>query len=216
MSLKDQQKAFLSHRSNSEVSPGSAFYDKEPVVDMEVEEKDGPVRRRIYLMPFSRENLQELFYRARMYPVLFGHEISNDFTKFCGVFLGQTDTGEIYPKGIAYSMDNFLGSFFITNITGTEADIHYSFFDGSVRGRLPLAKRVLRFVFEKYGFHRLNTQVAEYAKEATHVFVHKMGFVYEGSKRRAIRHWASPHIWKRQDLYGILKDEVIKNERRTN
>lgn len=180
-------------------------------LEFECHEPEGVFHRQIHLMPFSRENLLAFWERVRKYPILFGVEISDSFERFTAVFLGQTHDGSVYTKGIVYILDNFVGAFYLTDIGDTEATIHFTFLDGRIRGRLPLAKATIKKVFEVYNFHRLNAALPTYVNEFTIEFVRKLGFIEEGIRRKSVKYHKYPDRWYNLIEYGILRDEVISN-----
>lgn len=160
-------------------------------------------------MPMSRENLQRLWESAKKYPILFGQEISENFDRFLEVFFTQSKNGDINVRGILWIVDNFIGAFYLTDITDTEATIHYSFFDGRVRGRIDLGKEAIKYVFNHFGFQRLNAEVPDYASGATFNFIQLLGFKKEGVKRKAVKYHRDPDKWFDLTLFGILNTESV-------
>lgn len=82
---------------------------------------------------------------------------------------------------------------------------HFAFWDRRFRGREELVLKMLEYVFEKYGFHRVETRVALYANPVM-AAVERIGFVKEGRAREAV---LKDGEWYDTNLYAILRREVL-------
>jgi RimJ/RimL family protein N-acetyltransferase len=85
-----------------------------------------------------------------------------------------------------WRIDDYVGLYFLTDIKDTEATAHFTFFDRRFKGRSGMTHRMLRHLFQRYKFQRLNVEVPVYVGENIHKFVKGLGFVREGKKRRAV------------------------------
>ena len=160
---------------------------------------------KVWLMDYSLENLNKLYEKTKQHRVLFSDDIHGDFHKFCEVFLTQDSSGNINAKGLVWVVEDFVGVYYITHITQREATVDFSFFDG--RLRFPLTRAMTDFVFQTYGFDRVNVEIAPYSSKYVFKFIEKLGFQYEGRKRKAI-------IYKDEKVdllqFGLLKEEFYE------
>lgn len=173
--------------------------------------KKGEVQYEISPLILTPTNLQMFWKKSSKYTTLFNEEIRNDFGKFLSVFVSTTGAGEIQGKGLFWKVDTkdeeMLGVFYVTDITlDTDAQVHFSFFDGRTKGRIPLARAMLKYLFEHYNFNRVSVQIPVFVIPATFKFIEGLGFLKEGKKRRAIKF---DNKFFDIVLYGILKDEVL-------
>jgi RimJ/RimL family protein N-acetyltransferase len=157
-------------------------------------------------MPLSSENIDRLWKQAKAFPHIFGKETLGDAKEFINMFV-QFD-GEIpIVNGLFYIVNDFQGAFYLTDIVPEEdALAHYTFFDKRHHGRETLVREMLKYVFKKYGFHRLSVQIPNYATSQARHFIQGCGFIYEGKKRKAARFKGD---WFDVNLYSILRSEVL-------
>ena len=172
--------------------------------------KRGPTEYQISPLIFSPENLDMFWNKSSKYPTLFNAEIRADFHKFMEIFASQDSGGKIFAKGLFWRIDTkeepMVGVFYMTDIDlPVEATVHFSFFDGRIRGRIPLAKKMVEYVFNTYQFNRLNAALPVYVVPAAFHFVEGIGFQKEGRKRRAVEF---DNKFFDVVLYGLLKEEV--------
>jgi len=158
-------------------------------------------------MELSIDNLKRMWELSRKYNTLFNEEIRGDFRKFLEVFLRQLPDGSVECNGLFWVIDDFIGMFYMTEIVpDTDANVHYTFFDGRHKGRVELVKEVIRYAFRHYNFRRLSVEVALYATHGVMNFVEEVGFKNEGTKRKAI--WYKGD-WFDVNIFGILKEEAL-------
>lgn len=168
-------------------------------------EPEGDVTRNIWRFTFTVQNTQALYAQASKFPVLFGRPL-RDITDIVNFFTAHNQSDDIEAQGLIWIVDDFRGMFYLNNISDIEADVHYSFFDRRHKGREPLVRAMLKMVFERYGFVRLNAYVPAQAGFGTRAFVERCGFRMEGRKRKAS--WWKDH-WFDVYLYGILSEDVL-------
>ena len=178
----------------------------EAIIAIECDEPKGKFLRSIYPMPLSRSNLLKFWEHSSKYPTIFNTEIRGDFQKFCELFIDEHN-GELTGRGLFWRVDDFVGVVYMTNIQPAhDALVHMSFFDGRLKGRQPLMKAMLQYVFKKYMFRRLTAEVPEYVVPYTIDFVKALGFKFEGKKRRS-----TPFDNKYFDtnIFGVLREELL-------
>lgn len=183
---------------------------KNPVLfTSKCDEPKGIIERSVRLLEFTVPNLYRFWNEARRYPVLFGQKVSDDFGKFCEIFMYYNAKGEIEGRGLVWVVDDFTGVFFMTDIyEPDDATVHFSFFDGRIRGRVPIVRDIIKHVFTTYSFNRLSALVPAYIIPATFKMIEDAGFHLEGRKRRCCPY--KDDIFDGY-MYGILQEEVIGN-----
>lgn len=174
--------------------------------------KKGDVEYTISPMIFTWENLTLFWKKSSKYPTLFNREIRADFNKFVDLFASQDSGGKLYGKGLFWRIDTkdeeLVGVFYMTDFNvPVEATVHFSFLDGRIKGRIPLAKAMVKYVFDEFRFNRLSAALPVYVVPASFQFVEGIGFQKEGRKRRAVEF---DNKFFDVVLYGILKDDVNK------
>ena len=178
----------------------------EPILEVKCEEPEGTVIRKVYPLQLSVENLRIIWDKTKDFHHLFDVATKNDFTKFCGLFL-QGDANNIRPTGLFWVIDDFVGMFYLTDmVLGVDAKVHYVFFDRRHRGRHELCREMIRYVFRKYVFQRLTTEVPYYSRKGVFFFVTALGFRKEGRLRKA--RWYKED-WFDLGVFGILRNEAL-------
>lgn len=179
--------------------------NNEAVLSVTCDEPDGKIERFVYPLPLTINNIRMFWERSKEYKILFWTPVNNE-AEFAELLLYSDGHDVVKPRGLLWVVDNFVGVFYMSNIVpGIEADVHYSFFDGRQRGRVPLVKEMLKYGFSKYGFQRFNAYIPAYAMKVTS-FAAGVGFKEEGRKRNAVEFRDG---WADVLLYGILRDEVL-------
>lgn len=178
------------------------------VLSIECNEPEGKVTRNIRRLIFTPENLQRFWDEAKQFPTIYGREIKS-VADFYEMFISQNGE-ELTANGLFWVIDDFVGVFYMTEITTTEANVHYSFFDKRHRGRENLTRQMVKFIFEKYKFNRVNVEIPLYSSKYTRFFVNNIGFKLEGRKRKAAYYKGE---WYDTMLYGMLNSEAFDNGR---
>lgn len=160
--------------------------------------------------PLTVERLKHYYDNLKDFDVIFNEYVENDFRAFVNQFLREDRNGNIVSTGLLWEVDD-VGILMLQDIRpGYEALAHYNFWDQRFRGREDLCREMLRHLFSRYGFHRIVTEVALYAKPAMNA-VERIGFTKEGRKREATRYKpndADEAEWWDVNLYSILEHEV--------
>lgn len=170
---------------------------------------------RIFPLVFdSIQTLEKFWDKARQFPTVYGHEITNDIQAFVSLFFTPELDGTLSSNGLFWVLNDFTGVFYLTEIredTGelTDANAHYTFFDRRHRGRAPLVREMLQFWFNKYGFQRLSAEIPNYVTPQARHFAQECGMSYEGKRRKAAKYKGS---WFDVNIYGILRDEVLNGQ----
>lgn len=153
------------------------------------------------------ETLHDYYEKIKQFDVVFNEHVPNDPIEFASIFLGQDKTGEVFAKGLIWEVDD-VGILYLTEICETQALAHFTFWDRKLRGRLNLIREMIKYCFARYGFERIETRVALYAKPILPV-VEKIGFKKEGRLRHT-----SPYKgkWFDTNIYSILKGELDATE----
>lgn len=167
-------------------------------------EPEGEFERTVWQFKFTREHTLKLYEKAKQFPVLFGRPLTSleDFTSF---FITQNLSGDAEPTGLIWIIDDFVGMFYVNDITNTEANVHYSFFDRRHKGREGLVKAMATKLFEDYRFVRLNAYIPTYTGIRVRLFIEKCGFKMEGRKRKSA--WWKDR-WFDTYLYGLLPEDL--------
>lgn len=178
---------------------------RDVIFEIDCIERKKKVSRQVWIMDFSPENIKSLWKKSKEHRILFNDDINGDFDKFCSIFLYEDASGDIQAKGLNFIVDDFVGALFVNNITKTDADLHFSFFDSFLRYHVSI--NMLEFLFNEFGFDRLSAWVVPFASERVFEFIMDLGFRYEGKKRGA-------HTYKGNKfdlvLYGLLRNNLGK------
>lgn len=174
------------------------------ILAVECSEPNGAFIRYVRPIQLSVEKLDQLYKRLSKFDTLFNDYIGNSFEGFLRVFLYQTFSGEIRPTGLIWEVDD-VGIFLLTDITpGVEAKVHFTFWDGRLRGREFLTREMCAYVMKEYQLHKLIAEIPLYSRPANS-FAERVGLKWEGRLREAIRYKGK---WFDMNIYGLLEHEV--------
>lgn len=182
----------------------------EPVLSIELDEKGTKIKRYVYPLQMTPENIQKWFDKAKEFPGLYGKEKFNTIQEFIRIFC-YTENDRPALNGLLWVLDDFDGVFYLHDISDYDATVHYTFFDRRHNGREPLVQAMLAYVFTKYGFNRLSTSIPLYTvtrdgNQGTIQFILRCGFFYEGKRIQAIPYRGR---WFDINLYGILRKNIL-------
>lgn len=175
-----------------------------PVLSIECNEPGGMITRHVHKLIFTPENLQKFWECAKQFPTIYGREIKS-LQEFYEMFISEND-GQLSANGLFWVIDDFVGVFYMTEITAHEANVHYSFFDKRHKGRELITKKMVEYIFSKYHFKRVNVEIPLFASKYTRYFVTNLGFKLEGRKRKAAFYKGE---WYDVMLYGMLDSEAF-------
>lgn len=187
---------------------GQDILDEPIILSARCSEPEGSIVRSVRSMTLTPSNLHKFWEHSRQFKTLFTKEVNDDFLKFLELFIVSDKEGlPIDCNGLFWVVDDFVGVLYMTDIKpGYDALVHYTFFDRRQRGRQPLIRKMLKYVFEHYGFRRLTVEIPKYAVDSTNAFVRSLNFKEEGRKRKAAYY---ENQWFDVMIYGILREEVI-------
>lgn len=170
-------------------------------------EPEGSVIRHVYPMILTPENLKTFWEKARKFRTIFTEDVNSDFKKFMETFVSQDVDGKLRAHGLFWVIDNFVGVYYLTNISRVDAKVHYSFFDRRHLGREKLTRAMLLYGFKEFNFWRLTVEIPQYASQHTFGFVKRVGFRKEGKRRKA-----AEFKGERCDVecFGLLREEAEK------
>lgn len=168
-------------------------------------EPEGIFDRRVSLMEWTDNNTKRFYEQASQYPILFGKPLTG-FNDFMSRFVWWEPTGVPHLYGPVWQVDDFTGVFYLSDMYVHEATAHFAFFDGRLKGRQGLARRLLREVFATSDLNRINVELPYYVKNALRKFVVDIGFKLEGKKRQCKYYQGK---WFDADMFGILREEVL-------
>ena len=101
---------------------------REPILRIECRERGGPVVRDVRPALLDRDTLQGYYEKIKKFDVVFNDLVPNDPIEFAGIFLGQTNGGPVWAKGLIWEVDD-VGILYLTEITDTQALAHFTFWD---------------------------------------------------------------------------------------
>lgn len=155
----------------------------------------------------SVESLKKLYEKMSKYPVIFGKKL-NGVEDFVKIFITYSiPSGDPWVNGLFYSVNDLeVGVLYLTNIMGVEADAHFSFFDGNLKGREQIIRVMSQKVMDEFGFRRLNITIPRYANKKVNAFVERCGAVYEGEKF-ASAPWEGK--WFNEARYVIINKKLL-------
>ncbi len=167
---------------------------------------------KIYPLVFTPETIEVFWNKAKQFPMLYGHEIQGDINKFIDLFFIRDTNGMLQTQGLFWVMnpEEFTGVFYLNNIFSineqpVDAHVHYTFFDRRHHGRVPIIRKMLKYVFEHYGFRRLTAEIGNFNSPQARHFASECGFKLEGKRRNAVPY---KDDWFDVNLYGLLKSEI--------
>lgn len=174
------------------------------VFDCVCHERKQVVTRKVYPMLLTPENIKAFWDKAQGFRTLFGDTLGGDFQKFAEMLISRDDHDNLSANGLFWRVDDFVGVFYMTDIKVYDAKIHYTFLDRTHWGRQNITRKMIKFVFEKYGFRRLTAEIPCFAN-GTFEFVKQVGLKQEGRKRMAA---LFDNEWFDVNCYGVLREEA--------
>lgn len=155
------------------------------------------------LAQLSFERIRFLWDKLKEFEVLFNDHFQHDFKKFADAFVLQID-GEPVPTGLIWDIDD-VGIVYLTDMVAeANALIHFLFWDRRWRGREELCRTMIRYIFDRYRFHKLTWQVPLYAFH-TMAAVERIGFTLDGRIRDDVRYKGQ---WFDVNYYSVLEGEL--------
>lgn|SRR3990167_1297163 len=136
----------------------------EPILSCTCNEPEGIVERHVYPFVFSEENIKKFWDNVRKYPKIFGKDTVGDIEDFLDMFFFVDQNGFWKTEHLFFIIDDFVGTLALTNIYHPyDALMHFTFYDGRLKGREELLREMIKYVINYYGFHRLSAEIPCYA-----------------------------------------------------
>lgn len=177
--------------------------ENEPVVSEICYEKGEKVMRHVRLSKLNVARIEFLWEKMKNFDILFNDFIGKDFESFLQHFIVQVE-GEPQSAGLIWDVDD-VGVFTLNNIVeGHSAQFHYVFWDMRFRGRENLCRSMLKYVMDKYQFHKLWTEIPVVATSSLQA-ADRVGLIREGRKRQEIPYKG---VWADVNLYGVLRTDL--------
>lgn len=187
---------------------------REPIISVICTEPEGTVVRSVYKVIWTPEKLKQFWDLAKKFPSVFGIEIYENPRQFIDMFFSINDKGEWSTDQLFFEVDDMIGLLRVDNIKWPDdASVHYTFFDRRHKGRIPLLREMLKWLFDNYKFSRFSTAVPSYVKSNIRHFILDIGFFYEGKKRNAVTYKGRKFD---VNLYSIFPYEIEQAESRDN
>lgn len=177
---------------------------EDAILTVTCREHKGVHERSVYPLIFTGESLKRFWEESNKFPVLFGH---NNVTleEFQERFFTANE-GQVWPRGLHWIIDDWVGMFYLTDIYETEADAHFTFFDKKLEGREELTRKIIEHVFKEFfTFQRLNVSIPCYVNSKVFKFVRDVGFRAEGRKRNCALYKGK---WFDSIQFGLLRGEL--------
>lgn len=163
----------------------------EPIFVVACNEPDGVIERSVYPFTLTDEAAVKFYNQAKKFPKIFNKIPTDTIDGFLDSFFKWDPIRhEASAEGLFWVVDDFVGVFSLTNIYHPDdALMHFTFFDQRIRGRGPLVKRMIKYVFDTYCFHRLSAEIPATASKVVFKFLNKdVGLAIEGRKHKAIEY----------------------------
>ena len=177
---------------------------KDPLMRVLCKEKGESIIREVRLARLTVERLREYYEHLKQFKVVFNDHVQGDFESFANIFLSQNEaTGQLLPNGLIWEVDD-VGILFITEIREAQCLAHFTFWDRRFKGREQLIREMLSYLFDRFGFERIEARAALYATPAM-IAVERIGFVKEGRLRNAVKYEGK---WFDVNVYSMLREEA--------
>lgn len=151
----------------------------------------------VWLGTYNRAKLELIWNKIKDFDNLFADDTTRSKEAYMETFLDrrsvilETEGGFLMMKNI---------------VEGLRGEVHFCFWDRKLSARADLMRNCLIWAFSYFELVRIETQVADYARAVRRFIEEKLGFTYEGTRRRYVRHngrLIDMHI------YSTLREEVL-------
>jgi hypothetical protein len=180
--------------------------------------KKKDVEHKITPFILSDESIAKFWNSARQYPHLFGRAVPPTQAEFLKLYFSVGVDGLLYTDHLIWVVDDFRGIIALTNISyPDDALMHFTFFDGRLRGRAPLLREMIQYVFREFDLYRLSAEIPTYVTSKTKsgsgllkFISHEVGLKLEGRKEKAVQYTGKDGTTDRFDvlLYGITSEDM--------
>lgn len=196
----------------------------EPILSVVCDEPGGEIERNVYPFILNDDNLAAFWTKASKYPYIFGRPTPPSQEEFFRMYFSVDPlTGQLRTENLIWVIDDYVGAMVLSNIYFPhDALVHFTFFDGRLKGRAPVLREMIKYVFDTYGLLRLSAEIPAYIVKANKVkenvlnFISdQVGLIFEGRKRKSVW-YKSPKMETPEKfdvlLYGITIEDVEKWE----
>lgn len=165
---------------------------------------DGPIVSAggvdVYDMILTHEKLFYIWAQATKLKALFWHPGLHKVENFVTAI---TQPGwlwyEVYKNGL------LTGMVYYTNVASmVDVQVHALFFDRKMTDKVEAGKALNRRLFDRYYLERIEAALPE-PFYSTHRYVERMGFKYEGTRRKAVIYKSQ---FVNQKIYGLTREEL--------
>lgn len=196
----------------------------DPILSVVCNEPEGEVRRYVYPFVLNDTALENFWLRASKYPYIFGRPTPPSQEEFFRMYFNvDPHTGAVTTDNLIWVIDDYVGAMVLSNIYYPhDASMHFTFFDGRLKGRAPILKEMIKYVVDTYGLLRLSAEIPTYIVKSNRVrenvlnFIsNEVGLFLEGRKRKSVWYQGPKmEIPEKFDvlLYGITIEDVEKWE----
>lgn len=178
------------------ISPPQEASENDVLFEAQCFEGEGSVTRKARPMILTSDDVVNLWFKLRQFPILFASPQETNFKNF--VSLIQDEYSVLVEFGD-------VGMAMVSGIVpGIEAKIHISFWDSRLKGREPLIRELVRWTLDVFGVRRVSMPIRADAR-AMRAFAERVGLYFEGALKN----------WVKKDnrlfdlhLYGVTEPEV--------
>lgn len=175
-----------------------------PILSIECNEPEGLVTRHVRPTEMTVEKIGDLWDKISKFDSLFNDFVRGDFASFLAHFVTQVGPKEFEAASLCWDVDD-VGILILNDLRpGVSASAHFIFWDMRLKGREELLRRMIEYVFDRYEFRRIETQVPV-RYYLTMAGVEKLGFIKEGRIREA---YVFNDVWYDVNIYGIIREDL--------
>lgn len=150
-----------------------------------------------------KRKIAALYLESSEHDVLFSDYTRGDPSAFIDLFMNPRS---VWLEIIRKTDGKTVGCAYMTDvILHYDADAHFTVWDGIGSGREPVFLEMIEWAMKRYDLRRLSCEVPVYMT-GTLRMVRRLGFVEEGTRRKAIIH--KDGKWMDATMFGILVEEV--------
>jgi RimJ/RimL family protein N-acetyltransferase len=154
----------------------------------------------VHMKFLSRAWLEELWEQIQKHKSMFWEPTHAELENFVDIVLRP---GHLFFE--VYKFGYLTGFFYFTNVaTLTDIQLHGIAFDRKLTDKIPVVRKMISWLFENFQIERVEVAVVT-RFEATMRFVERIGFVKEGTRRKAVIYRGR---WRDQAMYSVTREEA--------
>lgn len=156
----------------------------------------------VHMRFMSRPWLEELWEQVQKHKSMFWEPMHAELDNFVTILL---QPGHLFFE--VYKFGSLTGFFYFTNVGNlTDIQLHGIAFDRKLTDKIPVVRKMISWLFENFQVERVEVAVVT-RFEATMRFVERVGFVHEGTRRKAVIYRSR---WRDQAIYSVTREEVCR------